>query len=1006
MTQVKMTCQSDKDGSPLPGHHADHQSALEMDSDPMYDHTKTSSNDHDIGEESPVHHKPFALLGEPQVAETKMREVLAQISNTTKVQDAYPCTSLQEGLMALSMKQPGKFMPQITCRMPPDLDVDKFMAAWQETVNSNTPLRTTMIQPRTSVLMQVVLESYQIDWQSSDCLQDYLKLDLQKAFCLGSVPFRYAIVDDSSTNAKYFVWTFHHALVDGWSMGLLLKQVDQRYRDANVAPLVPFNYFIAYIAGLDREKIHDFWRRQLSGTTTNHFPALPSPAYSPAPNCSLTRHIQIPKGLKASATTSTIIQAAWALLIGRYTSLIEVVFGVVLGGRNVPVSNIANVNGPTFATVPLRICIDPEQPVSSYLTAVRKQKSEIKPYQHAGLQNIRKLDIDCASACNFRHLVVVQSMIERDVHSLFRERDRLSDTWARLNTYSLMLECVMTSDGFTALANFDTATVSQDQMKQMLAELEFVIHQFAASVKTPVSNIETHNMANAQSLQTYIADTQTVGSCLPTLIEQRTLERGNSLAICSWDGKLSYAELDHVSLQLACRLRALNVGPESMVPLLFEKSLWTIVSMMAVIRAGGAFVPLDPSHPTERLRSIIKETGADLLLCSRKCVDLFTETFNKVIVVGPSSLSLPQISSNLLNLPQVHSKNSMYVIFTSGSTGKPKGCVIEHSACCSTIVQLAKSFGMDHSSRVLQFSSYGFDGSILEIFGALLVGGCVCVPSEETRLNDIAGFICDERVNLAFFTPTFSRTISPDSVPTLKTLIVGGEKLACEDIERWYGKLRLFQAYGPTECCVMCVVNEVRDQNSAPNEIGQGIIGNFVVISEAETILPAGTAGELCVGGPNLARGYLNDGEKTAAAFRTDLPKKFNLDNVTERFYRTGDLVKMRSDGIIEYLGRKDKQVKLRGQRFELGDVEHHLRQSQAGVVELAVEVIAPANDPQNPILAAFLYLDHDKSTDRPSVDQDLVAKEPLAPELLTRIWDHLSSSLPRFMVPTLLIPL
>ena len=453
------------------------------------------------------------------------------------------------------------------------------------------------------------------------------------------------------------------------------------------------------------------------------------------------------------------------------------------------------------------------------------------------------------------------------------------------------------------------------------------------------------------------------------------------------------------------RLRASPVGPESLVPLLFEKSLWTIVSMMAVIRAGGAFVPLDPFHPTERLKSIIKEIGADLLLCSEKWVDVFADIFKKMIVIGPSSLSLPQISSNHLALPQVHSKNSMYVIFTSGSTEKPKGCVIEHSACCSTIVQLAKSFGMDHSSRVPQFSSYGFDGCILELFGTLFVGGCVCVPSEETRLNGITEFICDEKVNLALFTPTFSRTINPDSVSTLKTLIVGEEKLACEGIDRWYGKLRLFQAYGPTECCVMCVVNEVRDHSSAPNEIGRGIIGNLVVISEAETIAPAGTAGELCIGGPNIARGYLNDDEKTAAAFRTDLPKTFNLGNVTERFYRTGDLVKMRSDGIIEYLGRKDKQVKLRGQRFELGDVEHHLRQIHAGVVDLAVEVIAPANDPQNSILAAFLYLDHGKSTGGPSVDQGFMTKEPLAPELLTRIWDPLSSSLPRFMVPTLLIP-
>ena len=597
-------------------------------------------------------------------------------------------------------------------------------------------------------------------------------------------------------------------------------------------------------------------------------------------------------------------------------------------------------------------------------------------------------------------------MVEKDMHSLFRERDRLSDTWARLNTYSLMLECVMTPDGFTALANFDTATVPQEQMEQILAELEFVILQLNSNNETPVGNIKTNIREDSYSLQTYAADLKAVDSTLPGLIKQRTSECGDSPAICSWDGKVSYAELDQLSQQLACRLRGSNVGPESLVPLLFEKSLWTIVSIMAVIRVGGAFVPLDPSHPTERLKSIIEETGAGLLLCSEKCVGLFTDIFNEVIVVGPSSLSLSHIPSIHLALPDVDPNSSIYVIFTSGSTGRPKGCIIEHSACCSAIVQLVQSYRMDDSSRVLQFSSYGFDGCILEIFGTLLAGGCVCVPSEESRLNDIAGFICDQKVNFAFFTPSFSRTISPKAVPTLKTLIVGGEKLTREDIDRWYGKLRLFQAYGPTECCVMCVVNEIKDQASMPNEIGRGVLGSFVVLGDSEKIAPAGTAGELCIGGPNLARGYLNDGEKTAAAFRTDLPKILDLDNVTERLYKTGDLVKMRSDGIIEYLGRKDNQVKLRGQRVELGDVEHHLRQSLASVVDLAVEVIAPANDLQNPILAAFLYLGHDESTGKAPGEQGFVAKEPLTPEISTRVWDHLSSSLPRFMIPTLLIPL
>ncbi|KAL8794946.1 MAG: hypothetical protein Q9195_002528, partial [Heterodermia aff. obscurata] len=1018
MTHVSMTYPSNKPDFTLSGingysEHAEHDCTLSCPNG-FPEHAENRNPDsvsaiikagtHDVREQPRSLRKPVTPLANPRTAETTVNEALAQFSVSTEIQDAYQCTPLQEGLMALSMKQPGKFMPQIVCRMPSDLDVERFKAAWQETVNSNTPLRTTIFQTSTSGLAQIVLESHQINWQSSDCLQDYLKKDLKQAVHVGSVPFRYALLDDSSSGRKYFVWTYHHALADGWSTRLLFNQVTQRYRGVNVNPLVPFGQFIAYIAQLDRQKVDDFWRRQLSGTNTDHFPALPSATYSPAPNCSLTRHIQIPNGLKALATISTIIQAAWALLVRRYTSSNDVVSGVVLAGRNVPFSNIANVNGPTLTTVPLRVCIDPEQSVSAYLTTIRNLKSVIKPYQHAGLQNIRKLDMDCAAACSFRHILVIQPMVEKDTHSLFWDRDRLSDHVTRLNTYSLMLECAMTSEGFTALANFDTAAVSEEQMKQMLAELEFAIMQFDSNIETPVGSIKTHITGASHALQTYVADSEAVDLSFPDLLAQRASERGNSVAICSWDGELSYAELDHLSQQLACRLRDSNIGSESMVSLLFEKSLSAIVAMMAVMKAGGAFVPLDPSHPKERLKSIVQEVGSGLLLCSEKCVDLFPDTFSEVIIVGLSSLSAFPSTHSIL--PEVQSNSSLYVIFTSGSTGKPKGCVVEHSACCSSMVQLVKSYYMDQNSRILQFSSYGFDGCILEIFGTLLAGGCICVPSEESRLNGITEFICDKKVNFAFLTPSFSRMINPERVPTLKTLIVGGEKVTREDIDRWFGKLRLFQAYGPTECCVMCVVNEVLDQSSMPNEMGRGVIGNFVILNETEKIASAGTAGELCIGGPNLARGYLNDGVKTAAAFRNDLPRALGLDSIATRLYKTGDLVKMRSDGMIEYLGRKDKQVKLRGQRVELGDVEHHLRQCLGNMEDLAVDVIAPANDGQSPILAAFLCLDRDQSTGRASVEEDFIAKDPLTPEISTRVWDRLSSSLPHYMVPTLLIPL
>lgn len=1003
MTLILKASASDRCSLEMPNINAHPGYAPESVLQPEHASPESSDKFADMNGHSCTRIEPFALLGNTKEAKNTVKEVLARLPKASIVQDAYLCTSLQEGLMALSMKQPGKFMPQLIYKLPLSLDVESFKAAWQVTVNSNTSLRTTIVQTSLSDLIQVVLANHQIDWHTSNSLVDYLKVDGQKPIDLGSALFRYAIIEDLVSGLKHFVWTIHHALVDGWSIRLLLKQVDQRYRKIHVNALVPLNRFIAYIMQLDKQKAKSFWSQQLSGITSKQFPAFPSTGYSPVPNCSLTRHIQIPEELKALATAPTIIQAAWALLLRRYTCSNDITFGVVLSGRNIEVSNIANVNGLTLTTVPMRIIIDPEQAVSEYLTAIREAKLKMKPYQHTGLQNIRKFGMDCASACDFQNLLVVQPRIEEDQDSVFRDRDNPSNHWGNLNAYSLMLQCNLTHDGFTAMANFDTGTITEEQMERILPEFEFLIIQMHLNCNGPISNVRM-SMKDSHDAQTYIAESQTIESSVHDLIKKHTSEHPNAVAICSWDGDLSYQELDLLSLRLAHRLRCSNVGPEVMVALFFEKSLWAIVAMMAVMKAGGVFVPLDPSHPSERLKSLIQEVGAGLLLCSEKHADYSYGMSDEVIVVGTASLQ--KFSLNEPTLPKVHPKDGIYVIFTSGSTGKPKGCVLDHSACCSSIVRLAESFGMNSSSRVLQFSSYCFDACIVEIFATLLVGGCVCVPSEEMRLNSIVDYINDKKVNFAFLTPSFSRIINPESLPHLETLVLIGEKVAREDINRWFGKLRLFNGYGPTECCVICVVNEFTEQDSVPNQIGRGIVGAFVVVNDAGEIAPAHATGELYIGGPTLARGYLNDFEKTAAAFRDDAPWAFNSDHVIKRFYKTGDLVKMRPNGFIEYLGRRDTQVKLRGQRIELGEVEHHLSQTLAEVVDLAVEVVTPANDLSNPVLAAFISLNYEQYDNRLSVERTFTPREPLNPEISSRIWDNLSMSLPRYMVPSLLIPL
>lgn len=267
-------------------------------------------------------------------------DIRSKISASAVIEDAYQCTPLQEGLLALSMKEQGKFMPQFIFKLPTELDMARFKEAWQVTVDSNTPLRTIFVHTRAAGLVQTVHGSEPIVWQASADLADYLRRDraLIVDFCCKTS--RYAIVEDVMSASTYFVWTIHHGVLDGTSMELLLKQVDDRYRGVPPCSLTQFDRFISYILETDKQDINNYWERELADAVTEPFPRLPTTTYSPHPEQSSTRDIRIPDMLRLIATPPTVIQGAWALLIQQYTASNDVVFGIALAGRNVAVENV------------------------------------------------------------------------------------------------------------------------------------------------------------------------------------------------------------------------------------------------------------------------------------------------------------------------------------------------------------------------------------------------------------------------------------------------------------------------------------------------------------------------------------------------------------------------------------------------------------------------------------------------------------------------------------------
>lgn len=453
-----------------------------------------------------------------------------------------------------------------------------------------------------------------------------------------------------------------------------------------------------------------------------------------------------------------------------------------------------------------------------------------------------------------------------------------------------------------------------------------------------------------------------VDACVHNILLQHAKDSPNSPALCSWDGNLTYAELAKASFVLAHHLNDVGVGPEVLVPVCFKKSLYAIVAMVAIHRAGGAFVPLDPSHPKDRLQAIVRKTNANIIVASPDTAQLFEDM--GITTVSLSASLLESLPPSTEGLPfSVRSDSAAFVLFTSGSTGSPKGIVQEHASVCTSSIAHGRAMYMSSESRVLQYAAYTFDVSMMDIFTTLIYGGCVCTPSEEDRMGNIAGVMNAMHVNWVLFTPSVASLMVPEDVPELRTLALGGEAVTKENVHRWAGKVRLLNCYGPAECAAS-TINLMDPQNSRAGTVGRAFgCGLCWVVDQTNhnRLVPIGAVGELLVEGPTLARGYLEDIEKTKAAFIKSPEWLYETGHRRpRRLYKTGDLVRYNSDGSLDFMGRKDLQVKVRGQRLEIGEVEHHLSMYPGIALSVAA---SPLSGPYAKSLVAVIQLQQQVAT-------------------------------------------
>lgn len=971
----------------------------------------------------PANVAPFSLLDTgAAMGVNEYRSHVASMCgvDVAGVEDIYPCTPLQEGLFSLSLQRAGDFVLQRVMELPANIDIQRLQDAWLVVLRNNPILRTRFVEHGTGVLQAVISNehtSWDFSWGTDD-LKTYLKQDKDTSMSLYAPLTRFAFIKSQSSNGlTYLVWTVHHALYDAWSLTLIDQQVQQAYRGMFLYASQPFNVFINYCVSVSQSQSDGFWGSTLQDFDSEPFPALPSSMDQPKAESRLDQTYPIYSGqLEAGITSASLIKAAWALTVHHYADTDDVVFGATVSGRNAALAGIEDIIGPSIASLPIRVKISGEQDLASYLQSIQTQAVDMIPFEQSGLQNISKISAATKRASEFQTLLVVQSTedVDASTETAASTEDDALGAWkdvahtSQFTTYALTLLChhdtVNGAANITAL--FDNNVIDDWRMQNLLDHFGFIMQQLvSARGPKPISKLLTLSPTDSQKLWEWNATLPpSIDLCVHDIISQYTQSRPSATAIStSVSGDVTYAQLDVLSSEIARQLIGLNVTPGTLVPLCFGKSFWAIVAMVGVLKAGAVFVPLDPTQAPERREQILLQTKARIVLTSEQFYTSDQDgTRNRCIAIGPS-LTPQQFS--VADLPTVDEKHGAYVIFTSGSTGTPKGCLLSHRAISTSAYYHGQMADMNSTSRVLQYSRFSFDASIVEILSTLMHGGCVCVPSDDDLPDNLSSAIHNLSANMAFITPSVARLIRPDSVPSLRTILLAGEASSTEDFSRWANnppniQRNILHGYGPTEAAVLCSMNR-GPVESVHQSIGRATGCVFWVTKRDDhtTLAPIGTIGELVIEGSLLADGYFGDVEQTDAAFITNPP--WLVEGGRQgRVYKTGDLVRYNSDGTLTYVRRKDTQVKIRGQRLELGEIEYQVSRSMYEEATTVVEVIHPEGNTANPALAVFFSSPHTIGATTDVEDEGHAASLVI----LDSVVEQLSSRLPDYMVPKIFL--
>ncbi|TBU72204.1 non-ribosomal peptide synthetase [Phytopseudomonas daroniae] len=948
----------------------------------------------------------------------------------TDIEDIYPLSPMQEGMLfhTLIDKDAGDYINQLRVDIK-GLDVTRFRQAWQKTIARHEVLRANFLtefdRPVQVIRKQIDLPFTVLDWRQQDGLETALDqcaaADRQRGFDLLGEPLSRLTLIQTGPQNHHLIYTRHHILLDGWSSSRLLDEVLQHYRGEQPEALQGrFRDHIEWLEAQDKHKSEAFWREQVKAleVPTRLVQAIRQDSstlgeghgdyyqMSGRPQTSALTEFS----RKNRVTINSVVQAAWLLLLQRYTGQDCVAFGATVSGRPADLKGVEQQLGLFINTLPIVASPRAEQRVDEWIAQVQSLNLALREYEHAPLYDIQRWAGSGGEGLFdtlmvFENYPVSQALQKGGTTDLeFTQPHNLEQTNYPL---TLLIDC---DDTLSIRYTYDRRLFSDQTVVQIARHFDHLLHCIVEHPSQCIARLSVLAMDEQQQVISQWNTQHTRyqdAACIHQLIEAQSGRRPEAVAVVDGERRLTYRQLNQRANRMAHALREQGVDPDVLVGLAVQRSADMVVGVLAILKAGGAYVPLDPEYPQDRLAFMIQDSGIRLLL-----TDTHLQTPLSV-PAGVRCLSLQALADESAHCSEAdphnltRPDNLAYVIYTSGSTGHPKGVLVPHGNVVRLLQATQDEFQFDEHDVWSVFHSYAFDFSVWELFGALLHGArAVMVPKDVARAPEaFHALLVNEQVTVLNQTPSAFKQLIPVACKAaeegaglaLRYVIFGGEALDIGSLRAWWAchgdkRPQLFNMYGITETTVhvtYCPLSCNDLDSGAVSPIGKVIkdLSWFLLDNQLSAAAP-GCQGELHVGQAGLARGYHQHPALTAERF---IPDPFDSSaQGGGRLYRSGDLACSSATGVIEYLGRIDHQVKIRGFRIELGEIESALREHADIQEAVVLDVDGPGGSRQ---LAAYLI----------AADARLTGVEDQATSR-TALREHLQAVLPDYMVPAHLL--